>query len=825
MLRSLFVFTILCFCLYTGCKKPSKTTVLESAQDFAHGSHPGYFTQWFEEHKNEQGIIPEGLHQAWYAHDLAQLSQAQAENETPVVAVEQLAPTVMQGGRTRAILVDARDSNLMWAGAVSGGLWRSTNGGATWRPINDAASSLSVVSICQNPLKTNEIYYGTGEVRGASQGIGGAGVWKSTDGGLTFDLLPSTAAGTVGTAMRFCNYMAHSQTDDKTLYVGTSSGLYRSSDAGLTWTSVLAGASAGIICFPNGQVLASVQGQGLHRSLNGLTFTPITNASFPSTSVGRVLIDHCKAFPNVVYALFNRSGSGATYTSEANMGVFKSSDFGQTWVKRGDSSSTNGRIGTTYTNYCQMLGVHPRDTNRLVIGALSVKRSMDGGVTYQSVAVGHSDNHTAVHIGSGETYLIGSDGGVHRSTWANTGTTNLNSGYITFQFYAGNYAPTGRLAAGGLQDNGTWRYRGGAANSIFGGDGAYTHISQQDSNLAYCATQNGPVYRTTGFTTGISPSSITPSAAVSEGVDFINQYEINYADGYQLYYRTAKGLWRTKTASVNWARLNRADISGISAVGVEAKCNPSVYIGGNNCFYRFDSAATFDTSRLPTDLRTSVPSAIKNHAWGTISFHPSVSTTLFVGLTTVAANRAWRVRDAHTSNPIWENISGNMPTNLSCYQIQAHPDKPDSVLFAATAFGLYYTTNGGTTWVKETRIPNVPIFEMKLRASDRSLFLFTHGRGIWHIQVKDLRSTTRSREASEKIAVKIYPNPTANWLNVETQHPLSMVQVFDAKGREVFIERQNTQRLNVAHLPNGLYWLRLFDEKGRYATQQFLKTK
>lgn len=77
------------------------------------------------------------------------------------------------------------------------------------------------------------------------------------------------------------------------------------------------------------------------------------------------------------------------------------------------------------------------------------------------------------------------------------------------------------------------------------------------------------------------------------------------------------------------------------------------------------------------------------------------------------------------SNPIWTPISGNLPSRISVYQVQAHPESPDSVLFAATSFGLYYTTNGGITWEKETRVPNVMILEMKLRPDDNAIFLFT----------------------------------------------------------------------------------------------------
>ena len=337
-----------------------------------HEGRPGYFKQWFEKHKNADGLIPDGLQLQWYDNDLNKFAQPRPESESAITGVEQLAPTAPQGGRTRALVVDQRDENVILAGAVSGGLWRSTNAGASWKALNDAASSLSVTAICQNPRKPQEFYYGTGETRGASQDVSGAGVYKSIDGGLTFSVLPSTVGTTtVATDMRFCNYIAHSLTHDSTIFVGTTSGLYRSIDGGANWVRVLTGSNSGIICYPDGRVLASVQAGGIYISPDGSSgsFTKIAEPTFPTNGTARILLANCKTVPNVVYALFTYSGSGTGFWQEGNNGLFKSSDYGMTWEKRSDSLSSiiNARIGATYTAYTQVLGVHPTDTNRVFI--------------------------------------------------------------------------------------------------------------------------------------------------------------------------------------------------------------------------------------------------------------------------------------------------------------------------------------------------------------------------------------------------------------------------------------------------------------------------
>jgi hypothetical protein len=820
------------FCILTcvSCLKttPKTTLIPQTKTEEADNEHdpnePGYYPQWFEKHKNEQGIIPDGLTAQWYAHDRAQAPQA--EGESPILSIENLATTTtQQGGRTRAVLVDITNSNKLFAGCVSGGLWRSTDGGANWTAINDAASSLSVTCIVQNPLKTNEIYYGTGEVRAASQGIGGEGIFKSTDGGLTFTQLPSTATNT---EMRLCNYMSHSPTDANTVYVGTASGLWVSTNGGTTWAKILTGANNGVIQHPDGKILATVQGatatSGIFRATTGSNFVKMENPNFPTVNLARILIANCKAFPNVVYALF----CGADYNLEGNLGVYKSSDFGINW-RRMDTDSTAGRtIGTTYIAYCQVLTVHPTDTNRIILGALIMKKSLDGGQTFQNLGYGHSDNHTCINIENSDNVLIGSDGGVCKSSWSgSTAIQILNNGYTTFQFYAGNYAPRGKIAVGGTQDNGTWRFLTSLAKSSQGGDGGYAHVSQQDSSLAYFSYQNGVVNRTTGFIGGTNLVGANPANAVAEGVDFINEFQINYMDGNQLYYRSHKGLWRTTDRGTSWDRLNTADMTArIQAVGVTNDVNPCVYVGGNGNFYRFDSAATSVSGNVK-DLRNNVPDSVNTYAWGAISVHPSVNSTFYVGMTTTSPKpRAWRVINANTNTPKWENITGDLAANLPIYQIQPHPDKPDSLLFAATAFGFYTSSNNGKNWVKDTRIPNVPIFELRLRKSDRTLFLFTHGRGVWYIQLRDYLNggtATAANDINNKIDVNIFPNPAADVLNIESSTPLSTIQVFDISGREIKTELNNLNAVKINDLNKGIYLIKLFDKNGRFTTRKFVK--
>ncbi len=783
---------------------------------FSQNEHPGYYQQWFDRHKDENGEVPSRLHLDWYQHDLRQSQRLATRGISSVASIEQLATATTQGGRTRAILVDERDNNRIFAGSVSGGLWRSDDAGQNWTAINDAASNLSVTCLAQNPVKPTEIYYGTGENRNSGQPFG-VGIFKSTDGGQTFNLLKNTEGVNDMTRV---NFLTHSPNKDAIIYAATYNGLYISTNAGDTWTKILAGNISGIISFPDGHALATVQGSGIFIAPDGRTFTQISNVDFPPSAVGRIALANCKAFPQTVFALF---GSPRYDDQDANMGIYRSFDGGKNWVFRSDSSNVNnGRIGPTYTSYCLMLGVSPTDTNAVVIGSVNSKISGDGGKTWRSYNSGHSDNHVITPIGNSNFFFAGNDGGIYKGDWGTNATTNASRGYSTTQFYGGNYAPTGKIAVGGTQDNGSWRYNGNTMTKIQGADGGFAHVSQQDADLAYASIQNGVVNRTLNFQSTANFGSITPTTAVAEGVNFINLYEINPANGNQLYYRTNKGLWRTLNTGTKWERMHTSTISSIQAIGVSDNTNPSVYIGGANCFYRIDSAAKATTADSDfVDLRTSVPAAIKNDAWGNISFQPKNATILYVGLTSQTNSpRIYKVTKANTANPEWTDLQGNLPARLTVYQVQAHPDRPDSVLYAATAFGLYITNDGGKTWVKETRVPNVAIYEMKLRVNDRTLFLFTHGRSVWYLQLTDF-TTTKTQDIGAW-ALNIYPNPANDVLNIETATPLSIVQVFDVQGREILTSK-NTQNISTASFKSGLYFIKAFDEKGRFVTKSFVK--
>ena len=151
--------------------------------------HPGYYEQWFQEKKDANGQIPPFLRSQWAQYDAKKLDRR--AGNSPIDTVIELGPNNV-AGRTRALWVDPRNEKIILAGAISGGLWRSENGGTSWKPINEHEVSMMPSALTSNPYNHNEVYYGTGESRANSADVDGEGVFKSTDGGKTFNQLSST---------------------------------------------------------------------------------------------------------------------------------------------------------------------------------------------------------------------------------------------------------------------------------------------------------------------------------------------------------------------------------------------------------------------------------------------------------------------------------------------------------------------------------------------------------------------------------------------------------------------------------------------------------
>ena len=377
-------------------------------------------------------------------------------------------------GRTIAITINPLNPNSIYIGAAAGGLWRSRTGGlgADWQRVATGFPVLGVNAIAMHAADTNTIYIGTGEVYRydgstggivirASRGSYGMGILKTTNGGTTW----ARSLDWTYNQQRGVQMIRINPLNQRTVFAATTEGVYRSTDAGATWTRVLNVLLAeDIVINPldTTKVLATCgnfasPGTGVYRSVDGgATFSLVSG--LPAFT-GKGMLEMFAANPWSVYASLADTSVGASSTGTGSL--WKSTNFGGAWTLL-SGESNYGVQGW----YSQFVAVHPSDSLQVVRGAQSLYKSTNGGIssfTIPILGVPWSDFHNYAHHPTNPNILyIVDDGGVWRSTDFGSTYQDVNAGLLTSQFYNGfscSAQDSGR-ALGQVQDHFGWMYTG-----------------------------------------------------------------------------------------------------------------------------------------------------------------------------------------------------------------------------------------------------------------------------------------------------------------------------------------------------------------------------
>ena len=637
------------------------------------------------------------------------------------------------GGRTRAMMIDRRDptGNTVFAGGVNGGIWITENiqqNPPQWRNVDDYMESLSIGFLAQDPNNLDVMYAGTGEGTAGYAMTRGAGIFKSTDGGESWQQLPATS----GNAWRTCQHLIVDPRNSD-VYAAMNSGVYRSTNGGDTWSDVLSPNSGNNIFFDLQYVDGNVYASNLtniYKSATGNAgdWDEITGSPFPA-NWSRLEFSVALSNPDVIYAIGNEGGGASN--------IWRTTNGGTNWgavaaPTIGGNEFTNGQVW-----YDLDIAADPFDENTVVTGGVPVMFSTNGASSLNVYDYSfHVDQHMVLFDEEHEDIvLFGNDGGVYRSTnGLPNNASNKNNGYNVTQYYsvAMRPEPFSDYFLGGTQDNGSHNLNElliSRARRVQGGDGMYCHIDQTDGDIQMVS-----------FQFGVYSISTDGGMNFSGGVDvqgsFVNRSD--YDDNADiLYAQTGLGDFYRHPINGEGGPVQLSSFSmSPTAVFADPNVDHRVYFGtGQGQVIRVDNANEGDN--LPAselaDFQGSISSIIvedgdPDHILVTLGNYGLV-------------NNIYESTDGGAS---WQGIEGSAVANnlpdMPVRDIVLNPSDPDQA-FIATELGVWSTDNidgSNTIWYPPALgigIPTVRTDDLQVRASDNMVLAGTYGRGMFSTTV------------------------------------------------------------------------------------------
>jgi photosystem II stability/assembly factor-like uncharacterized protein len=682
------------------------------------------------------------------------------------------------GGRIADVEGVPGDPNVVYVASASGGLWKTTNGGVTWKPIFERQGTISIGDIALAPGNPDVVWVGTGESNVRNSVSFGDGVYKSTDGGKTWQ----------HTGLKDSEHISaiviNPQNPD-IVYVGAlghafgpneERGVFMTTDGGKTWTKTLYidnqhGVADLEIDPTNPNILyagmwsferkpwthrSGSEKGGVYKSIDGgRTWNKLTNG-LPKL-MGRIGIRVAPSNPNVVYVIVE-SKEGTLYRSDDRGETFKLVTKNTDIVSRGF--------------YYTRVRIDPTNENHIFAVASTLFTSIDGGKTFRSITGRTHIDYHALWLDSKNPKRMwhGQDGGIAVTydggeTWE--AVYNIPLGQF-YQIHADNRTPF-YYVMGGLQDNGSWtgpsatREPAGILNDdwrmVSFGDGFYVVNNPDDPELYLSESQGANIVWTDFHTREQQP--VNPWGHSSGGGPAAGQK-----------YR------------FNWN----------SPIVLSAHDKTTVFLAGNVVFKSPDFGKTWE--QISPDLTTSDPEKLKD-AGGPIAFENSTaeyhSTIISIAESPVQRDQIWvgtddgnlqvtrdggknwnniiaNVAGVAKNSPVshvepsrinadtayiafdrhmfddfrpyifkttdggksWTNISGNLPSKAYVQVVREDP-KNTNLLYAGTELGLFASYNGGKDWIALNlkNLPNVSVHDILIHPRENDLILATHGRSIW----------------------------------------------------------------------------------------------
>jgi photosystem II stability/assembly factor-like uncharacterized protein len=709
------------------------------------------------------------------------------------LTLRSIGPAVTSG-RISDFAVNPSNSSEYYVATSSGGVWKTINKGVTFTPIFDGQGSYSIGCVTLDPTNASVVWVGSGENNNQRSVSYGDGVYKSEDGGKTWKNMG------LKNSEHISEIIVH-PTNPNIIYVGAygpvwseggDRGVFKSTDGGVTWANVKSvsaytGVNDLVMDPRNPEVLYAAFHQrirkvftyigggpesALYKSTDGGTTWKKLEGGLPGGELGRIGLAISPVNPDVLYAVVEaKDGKG---------GIFRSADKGASWEKR-NSFSTSG-------NYYQEVTCDPNDVNRIFITDTYYKVSSDGGKTVSNLGElnKHIDNHCIwIDPKDTEHLLVGCDGGIYES-WDFAKSWDFKSNLPVTQFYkvsTDNAYPFYGVH-GGTQDNLSLGgpSRTTSANGIVNsdwyitslGDGFETQVDQSNPDIVYAQSQYGGLNRfdrKSGENLFIKPVEKEGEAAYRWNWDaplLISQHSNT-----RLYFGANK-LFRTDDRGDSWTVISpdlsrQIDRNKLEVMGKVWSVDAIAKNGSTDIFGQLTSIAEskFDQNMLwvGTDDGLIQLTTDGGKNWTKFDNLPGVPAMSYVHQVIASLhdkNTAYVCFNHHRygdfkpyilktndAGKTWKPIHSNLPVRGSVYSIaEDHVDA--NLLFVGTEFGLFFSTSCGLSWTQlKAGLPTIAVRDLEIQRRENDLVLATFGRGFYILDDYSLLRNLKNEELNK----------------------------------------------------------------------------